>query len=321
MAKAKTANSSVCRVHKNANYTVMSNYHLQSRNLSLKAIGLLSKVFSLPDGWDYSIAGLTCICKENETAIKSALNELKEWGYLTVTKLMPSETKSGRIEYVYDFYEYSEKDTHSREGVSVKKAHIKKQGIENLPLEIAEISHIKQEAEKQGVENLPLEILPVEFQPIENQGQLNTKEQSTKKKNTNYLINQAVTDDEIDEIKCEIQNRIGYNRLVKEYGGTIDGIVDIMLDVYSSSSGTIWIGKQEKSVRLVQRVFDKLDDITVEYVLDCFNIASSQKRIGNIKQYLLTALYNAPMTSDIYYKAEVNYDYGGTENDNYRYSD
>lgn len=90
MTKSRTSNSSVCRVHKNANYTVMSNYHLQSRNLSLKAIGLLSKVFSLPDDWDYSIAGLTHICKENETAIKSALNELKEWGYLTVTKLMPS---------------------------------------------------------------------------------------------------------------------------------------------------------------------------------------------------------------------------------------
>lgn len=85
MTKSRTSNSSVCRVHKNANYTVMSNYHLQSRNLSLKAIGLLSKVFSLPDDWDYSIAGLTHICKENETAIKSALNELKEWGYLTVS--------------------------------------------------------------------------------------------------------------------------------------------------------------------------------------------------------------------------------------------
>ena len=150
---AKTTNSSVCRVHKNANYTVMSNYHLKSKNLSLKAIGLLSKVFSLPDDWDYSIAGLTCICKENETAIKSALNELKEWGYLTVTKLMPSETKSGRIEYVYDFYEYSDKDTHSREGTPVKKAHIKKQEVENPPLETSEITSMKQEVEKQEVEN------------------------------------------------------------------------------------------------------------------------------------------------------------------------
>ena len=78
--KPKTAPSSVCRVNKNANYTVMSNYHLRSTNLSLKAIGLLSKVLSLPENWDYSIAGLTSICKEKETAIKAALDELKEWG-------------------------------------------------------------------------------------------------------------------------------------------------------------------------------------------------------------------------------------------------
>lgn len=320
MAKAKTANSSVCRVHKNANYTVMSNYHLKSRNLSLKAIGLLSKVFSLPDDWDYSIAGLTCICKENETAIKSALNELKEWGYLTVTKLMPSETKSGRIEYVYDFYEYSEKDTHSQEGTPVKKARIKKQEVGNPPIETSEITSIKQEVEKQEVENLPLEILPVKFLSIENQGQINTNKQSTKKQNTNYLINQSLTDDEIDEMKCEIKNRIGYKRLISNYGNIVDGIVDIMLDVYSSS-GTVQICNQAKPIKLVQRVFDKLDDVTVEYVLDCFKEASSQNQIRNIKKYLLAALYNAPMTSDAYYSAEVNYDYGGAENDDYRYSD
>ena len=312
--KFKTASSSVCRVHKTANYTVMSNYHLQSRNLSLKAIGLLSKVFSLPDGWDYSIVGLTCICKENETAIKSALNELKEWGYLIVTKLMPSETKSGRIEYVYDFYEYSEKDTLSRESSSIQKAHTKKQEVDFLPLETSEITSIKQEVEKQEVENLPLEILQVEFLSTENQVQLNTKESITKKQSTNYLINQSLTDDEIDKMKCEIGSRIGYKRLISNYGDIVDGIVDIMLDVYSST-GTVQICNQAKPIRLVQRVFDKLDEVTVEYVLDCFKVASSHNPIRNIKKYLLSALYNAPMTSDAYYSAEVNYDYGGTEND------
>ena len=312
--KFKTASSSVCRVHKTANYTVMSNYHLQSRNLSLKAIGLLSKVFSLPDGWDYSIVGLTCICKENETAIKSALNELKEWGYLTVTKLMPSETKSGRIEYVYDFYEYSVKDTLSRESSSIQKAHTKKQEVDFLPLETSEITSIKQEVEKQEVENLPLEILQVEFLSTENQVQLNTKESITKKQSTNYLINQSLTDDEIDKMKCEIGSRIGYKRLISNYGDIVDGIVDIMLDVYSST-GTVQICNQAKPIRLVQRVFDKLDEVTVEYVLDCFKVASSHNPIRNIKKYLLSALYNAPMTSDAYYSAEVNYDYGGTEND------
>ena len=43
------------RVVKNKNYSVMSNYHLHDTNLSFKAKGLLSFMFSLPDNWNYSI--------------------------------------------------------------------------------------------------------------------------------------------------------------------------------------------------------------------------------------------------------------------------
>lgn len=110
---------SVVRVNKTRDYTVMSNHHFKNKKLSLKAKGLLSQMLSLPDDWDYTIAGLCAINKENETAIKSALDELKECGYLVVSKLMPNETDSGRIEYVYDIYEQP----------------IKKQGIEILPIE------------------------------------------------------------------------------------------------------------------------------------------------------------------------------------------
>ena len=73
---------SVIRVHKSKNYTVMSNTHLRDKSLSLKAKGLLSVMLSLPDNWDYSIAGLVAISKENETAVKSALNELKDNNYV-----------------------------------------------------------------------------------------------------------------------------------------------------------------------------------------------------------------------------------------------
>ena len=138
---------SVIRVQKNKNYTCMSNYHLREKGLSLKAKGLMSVMLSLPDDWDYSIAGLVAISKENETAIKSALKELKVFGYVRVTKLPPSKTKSGRIEYIYDILEEPEKQ--------------------------------EQDVEKQGIENLPLENLHVE-----NQVQLNTKKQNTKKTNT-----------------------------------------------------------------------------------------------------------------------------------------
>ena len=51
----------VFRVEKNHNYTVMSNYHLRDTTLTLKAIGLLSKMLSLTDEWDYTTRGQMCI--------------------------------------------------------------------------------------------------------------------------------------------------------------------------------------------------------------------------------------------------------------------
>lgn len=96
---------SVIRVAKTKNYTIMSNTHFKEKGMSLKAKGLLSLMLSLPDNWDYSINGLVAICKENRECIRSTLNELKEFGYLEVRKLLPNETENGRIEYEYIVHE------------------------------------------------------------------------------------------------------------------------------------------------------------------------------------------------------------------------
>ena len=95
---------SIIRVHKSKNFTVMSNYHLRDKNLSLKAKGLLSVMLSLPEDWDYSISGLCSILKENKTAIKSALRELQDNGYVVVTKKYASKGNN-RISYEYDIME------------------------------------------------------------------------------------------------------------------------------------------------------------------------------------------------------------------------
>ena len=68
----------VFKVEKTKNFTIMSNHHLQNKNLSLKAKGLLSYMLSLPDDWDYSLAGLVANSKESKTSIRNTLNELKE---------------------------------------------------------------------------------------------------------------------------------------------------------------------------------------------------------------------------------------------------
>lgn len=72
----------VFRVERTGDYTVMSNFHLKDKRLSLKAKGLLSQMLSLPDDWDYTLSGLCFINRESKDAIRSAINELERAGYI-----------------------------------------------------------------------------------------------------------------------------------------------------------------------------------------------------------------------------------------------
>ena len=93
--------ASVFRIEKTSNYVVMANYHLRDRSLSYKAKGLLSYMLSLPDDWDYSYAGLISSSKDEEFSVKSGIKELKIAGYLSINKITPDKTDSGRFEYEY----------------------------------------------------------------------------------------------------------------------------------------------------------------------------------------------------------------------------
>lgn len=95
----------VFKINKTEDYSIISNKFLREKDMSLKAKGLLAMMLSLPDSWAYSINGLVAICKEEESAIKTTLQELKRFGYLSIDKCMPNTTQSGRIEYVYNIYE------------------------------------------------------------------------------------------------------------------------------------------------------------------------------------------------------------------------
>ena len=88
------------RVIKDKNFTVMSNVHLHDTRLSLKAVGLLSKLLSLKDDWEYSVEGLTRICKEGKDAITAALKELEACGYLTRRQTHDAGGKLSGMEYL-----------------------------------------------------------------------------------------------------------------------------------------------------------------------------------------------------------------------------
>lgn len=138
---------SVIRVNNTKGFTVMSNYHFQDKEISLKAKGLLGLMLSLPSNWDYSINGLVAIVKENKAAVQSALKELEEHKYLKRTRV---QDETGRFDYVYDIYE---------------------KPYDKLP----------------WTENRCTDIQCTENRCTENQPQINTNKQSTNKQNTKEL--------------------------------------------------------------------------------------------------------------------------------------
>lgn len=172
----------------------MSNEHLRNNTLSLKAKGLLSMVLSLPDDWNYSIEGLTSICKESKHTVESVIKELKANGYLEIIKKLPNDTTSGRFEYEYVFYENSQKQEPK-----------------------------KQEPKKQGVEIQGVEIQGVVFCPqLNTDNKLNTKKLNTKKLKKEELIENttySLSDIKSDVAKNDIEDVVNYwNMTLSQYG-------------------------------------------------------------------------------------------------------
>ena len=93
----------IMRINKTTDYTVMSNYHFREKGMSLKAKGLLSLMLSLPEDWDFTVKGLANLNKDGVDGVRAALEELKTFGYLRVTR---ERNEKGQVSgTVYDIYE------------------------------------------------------------------------------------------------------------------------------------------------------------------------------------------------------------------------
>lgn len=175
---------SVIRTKKIKNFTVMSNDSLKERKMSNKAKGMLATMLSLPDTWEYSISGLMAISKDSRTAIKSALRELKEFGYLEIKKLYPNYSQNRkRIEYNYLIYEVPKRTHISNDNILNdiklnKKSKVnegKTKNIENL------IYYTRSKNVDKFDNNRDCECQGTHFQALENSTQLNTNKLSTNK--------------------------------------------------------------------------------------------------------------------------------------------
>lgn len=177
----------VFRVNKTSDYTVISNYHLKEKRMSLKSKGLLTLMLSLPNDWDFSLKGLVALCCESERAIKTSMQELKEFGYLKIDKIPPKKG-SNKFEYTYNIYE--------------------------RPLEKSKRQKINKNTEEK-VQSVKVQNEPVQNVLVQNSTDiLNTKELNTKDDvvNNNITTTQKETTKEIEQQ----QQVVGINLAKKE---------------------------------------------------------------------------------------------------------
>ena len=274
----------VYRVNKTRGYTVMANFHLKDQNLSLKAVGLLSKMLSFNNGWQFSTRGLAAICKEGPDAILSALRELEEHGYLV--RHRQRDAKGRMCNTIFEIYEQPQPVPPHRENPHMENPDVDNPDVDN----------------PHG----------------DNPAQLNTNQVITNEQSTTLNKYQSINLDGMDRMDEREQYRelirdnleIDFLSQNRRYDiDRVNEIVEIMLDAVCSTSPTIRINGEDMPQPVVKSRFLKLDSGHIEYVLQ--SMADCPSDIRNIRAYLLTALYNASLTIDNYYSARVNYDFHG----------
>ena len=275
----------VYRVNKTRGYTVMANFHLRDKNLSLKAVGLLSKMLSFNDGWKFSTRGLASICKEGPDAILSALRELESCGYLV--RHRQRDAKGRMSNTVFEIYEEPQPVSPRTEN-----PHMENPDMDNPDMD------------------KPHKDIPA---------QRNTEQEITQEEKTNLSNYQSINLDGMDAIDMRsryeelIRDNLELDILAQNSRLDMDRIsemVEIMLDVVCSTKPTIRINGEDMPQQVVKSRFLKLNSSHIEYILDAMRDCPSD--IRNIRAYMLTVLYNASLTIDNYYSALVNRDmYGG----------
>lgn len=282
----------VFRVEKTKNYTVMSNYHLRDPTLSCKACGLLSKMLSLPENWDYTTRGLAAICKDGVGSIGSALKELEAAGYLVRRQLRDDYGRMGSIEYT----------------------------IYETP-QLAKAAIVTPYPSLPDTEN-PYTVNPRTEPPDtvppcpEFCAQLNTDPSNKQEINTEKHITDSffppVMQTERRNVRERIREHIEYDVIANPSNRRqLDELVEIMVEVELNQSDRIRISRRaEFDTAYVRDRLRMLGRDHIECVLDAIDQNSTQ--VKNTKSYLLAALFNASATTDNHYTMQVNHDLYGS---------
>ena len=296
----------VFRVEKTKDFTVMSNHHLRDKRLTLKAKGLLSQMLSLPEDWDYTLAGLAFINRESKDAIRSAVEELEKAGYLERRQTMDRRGQFGSNEYI--IHEFPVERLQSDDPMPEK------------PLSAKPLS------ENPTTEN------PATEKPLtETPTQRNKKKTRTQKSKTDlsrtdsFNPSQPTSSDkqldgpvspaepkegmnEVSAVRERVKKQIEYDVMASRYNrAQLNELVEIMVEVAMNRSDMTKIGREQQySTGFVQYRFRQLNASHIEHVMD--GLLDNTTEVRNTKAYLTAALFNAPTTMENHYSLQDNYD-------------
>lgn len=314
------------------NYTKMSNIHLRDERLSLKAKGLLSLMYSLPvDHWQFSIRGLAAICKDGVDSVREGIRELEKNGYVTRFR---ERKENGRMgEAVYTIYE-KPLDAEDKPVADPSPAQAEEHSAAKAPVQPVPCAPAFPVREKPVLEK-PTQVIPSAAAPslvqpahLNTYGSINQKEKLGFNPAMSYL-NPSIVHPSIPvcsammrstgieglqkrltlrQLTFRVKEQIEYDILKDSLNADdLDNIVSIMVEVYSANCQYFTISRKQYPLELVHQRFDQLTSSHIEYVFD--SLETSRSSVRNIKQYLLTTLFNAPATFSSYYSAQVRHDF------------
>lgn len=322
----------IFRAIKSKNYTVMSNHHLQNPNLSLKAMGLMSKVLSLPDDWKYSVKGLAAYCRDGYESVRTGLSELEAEGYLVRRQIRNDRGQILCTEYIF-------RESPDMEIPELERAAIEETGTEvteepegpegpgTEPLEEKEEAHgtrintgflpgsenpmvdkkraackekfMDNRKNSRGRES-PGSDFPITENPsLENPSLGNRHLQNTNKLNTNKqnIIKSSSRsfrgEEGKEEAVCRIREQIGYDLLRPKYGqALLDEIVELMAEVSLPGSAAAFYTVNQKRIDR-KTMCKRLSILGSEHIRTILEGIRNGPPIRNVRSYLLTSLYQA----------------------------
>ena len=288
----------VCRIMKENNYTRVSNHYLRDNSLSFKAKGLLTLMLSLPEDWDYTIAGLAQFTADGRVSIANTIRELEECGYIRRNQTRGENGAFAQNEYwIYEVPQTGEPPCAENvetadldEEISENEASGNNEPLtENISTAINDLS-VSQP-------NLPIPLTDLPSTDIMLTGNCTQQIKELQKTEKPNLIR-------YDLMRARAADRVEYVVLRQEFPKErLDELIDLIVEMESCQSETMLISGAVYPRDLVISRMRSLNAECIRYVLDCLREVKPQ--IKNIKKYLMASLFNAPATMESYIESRV----------------